>query len=70
MTLNDEQIDFILKNIFIKNKDRNLVRAVVYEGMTCYRAEKMYSISRNTGIRRVTKYKDHIAYLKRLDKLG
>ncbi|RYU62163.1 hypothetical protein [Aliivibrio finisterrensis] len=66
MKNNNEKLNLILKHLFKRDEHRELVRAVVIDGVSVYEAERRYGVSINTGTRHTKKYEDHMLYLKNL----
>lgn len=66
MQPDEKQLEIILEHLFKKQEQRDLVKAVVREGITVYEAEKRYGVSINTGTRYTKKYDAHLTYLRAL----
>ncbi len=60
------KLERVLEHLFKKHQQRDLVRAVVLEGISAYEAERRYNVTENTGTRYTNKYEKHIQYLKSL----
>ncbi|WP_150141427.1 hypothetical protein [Candidatus Enterovibrio escicola] len=62
----DKQLNIILLHLFKQPVQRQLVEAMLREGISGYEAEKRFGQPKNTGVRHFKKYQAHIEYLRSL----
>ncbi|EGR0592938.1 TPA: hypothetical protein NVH30_002960 [Vibrio cholerae] len=66
MRPNDKQLSIILEHLFKQAEQRQVVEAMLKEGISGYEAEKRFGRPENTAARHFKKYQAHIEYLKSL----
>lgn len=66
MQVSNKKLHIILEHLFKRPEHRQLVEAVVREGISVYEAEKRCGVPVNTGTRYTKKYDQHLAYLEKL----
>lgn len=66
MRSSDRRLNIILEHLFKQPEQRQIVEAMLKEGISGYEAERRFGQPKNTGVRHFKKYQIHIEYLQSL----